>query len=69
MPQPVTKRERLQALIDELQRPDQYKLWAEFVHGVGWFAQPEEPRWIGDQGEWLGRNYTDAAQAVRRMLA
>lgn len=65
----LTKSQRLQALIDELQRPDQYRLWAEYVPRQGWFAQPDEPRWFGDPGEYLGRNYADAAQAIRRLLA
>ena len=57
------KQEELQQLVDERTTDDD--LVVEFRRFVGWFAVYPEPRHFGDSGIFLGKNVTEAKQAIR----
>ena len=64
-----TKAEQLNALAAEIRSDDQYEFFVEFRPGLGWYAMPDESRWIADEGEYLGANYEDAKKKLIVLLA
>lgn len=64
----MTKQEQLQALASELRTDDQYEFWIEYRPNRGWYAVASEARWIGDDGEYLGRVYQDARESLMSIL-
>lgn len=63
----MTKTQKLQEIADELRTNDQYKFWIEYRGGAGWWATCET-RWIGDEGEYLGRDYHQAKITLHLIL-
>jgi len=61
------KTERLQQLANELKTLDQYDFLIEWQGSCFW-AHPDEPRWFGDQGEYLGPNYDEARLTLHSIL-
>lgn len=55
-------RERLQAIVDERAAVD--GLYVEYRPGRGWFLGGE-PRWFGDEGDFLGRTHKEAEAEIR----
>jgi hypothetical protein len=64
----MTKREKLQAIVDEaLSKNDSlHQFWVEYRPFQGWYAVCE-PRWFGDDGEYLGANYSQAKRGLRHL--
>lgn len=44
-----------------------YEFEAEFVPLKGWFAIPDEARFVGDEGDFLGKNFEEAIAAARQI--
>lgn len=68
MPRISVKRQ-LQVLADSLQTEDHYEF--EIVYrGLrsGYWAIPDEPRWYGDEGSYLGDDLKSASRTLRAML-
>ena len=63
-----TKTECLQTLADDLRTDDQHEFLVEYRPSRGWYAVAAEPRWIGDDGLYLGRVYQDARWALMNIL-
>ena len=63
----ATKTERLQSLAYELRTDDQHEFWIEFRPNQGWYAVTEA-RWVGDDGEYLGRDYREARVSLYAIL-
>ena len=68
MPRPThrTKQEELQQMLDE--RIEDDDVVVEFRRFVGWFAVFCEPRHFGDNGEFLGKNVTEAKRTIRTLF-
>ena len=68
MPRPThrTKQEELQQMLDE--RIDDDDVVVEFRRFVGWFAVFCEARHLGDNGEFLGKNVTEAKRTIRTLF-
>jgi hypothetical protein len=64
----ITRAIYLQNLVDSLREPVNYKFTIEFRPFQGWFAVPDEPRWFGDDGEYLGARWQDAVRAIKSLL-
>ena len=68
MPRPThrTKQEELQQMLDE--RIEDNDVVVEFRRFVGWFAVFCEARHLGDNGEFLGKNVTEAKRTIRLLF-
>lgn len=68
MPRPThrTKQEELQQMLDE--RIEDDDVVVEFRRFVGWFAVFCEARHLGDNGEFLGKNVTEAKRTIRTLF-
>lgn len=68
MPRPThrTKQEELQQMLDE--RIEDNDVVVEFRRFVGWFAVFCEARHLGDNGEFLGKNVTEAKRTIRTLF-
>jgi hypothetical protein len=66
----VTKREQLQKIIDDAveEKPILYRYYAEFRGRGGWWAVPEQQRFFGDNGEYLGPDFRTAKQTLMSLL-
>jgi hypothetical protein len=66
----MTKQEELQKLVDEAceRNSGYYHFHVEFRGGAGWWAVPEESRWFGDAGEYLGANFSAAKKTLSIIL-
>lgn len=64
----MTKTEKLNALLDEFLKDEHGDVFIEFRPFHGWFAIGE-PRYIGDKGEYLGRDYREAEQTIPFLFA
>ena len=64
----LSKQEMLQALADELRTDHQFEFWIEYRPNRGWYAAASESRWLGDEGEYLGRVYQDARESLMSIL-
>lgn len=64
----MNKTEKLQTLANELHTDDQCEFWIEYRPNCGWYAVASESRWIGDEGEYLGRVYQDARESLMSIL-
>lgn len=58
----VTKQQRLQTAWDAT--PYIMPAVIEFVPFNGWWVRPDEARHIGDEGDWIGHNYAEAATYI-----
>lgn len=58
-----TRAEQLQAAWDA--QPDLMAAEIEFRPFSGWWAQPNEARHFGDEGEWLGNDWRDALDHIK----
>ena len=64
----MTKREKLQMLVDGLwEDDDDDRPFVEFRPFKGWFMVFPESRWLGDEGEYLG-DYQQARKTIRFLL-
>ena len=63
----ATKTEKLQSLAYELRADDQHEFWIEFRPNQGGYAVTES-RWVGDDGEYLGRYYNEARLSLYAIL-
>jgi hypothetical protein len=63
-----TKQEQLQELANELRTDHQHEFWIEYRTNRGWFAVASESRWVGDDGEYLGRDYKEARYELMSIL-
>ena len=68
MPRPThkTKQQELQQMLDE--RIEDDDVVVEFRRFVGWFAVFCEARHFGDNGEFLGKNVTEAKRTIRLLF-
>jgi hypothetical protein len=64
----MTKTEYLQNLADSLKSDRDYEFVIEFRPFMGWFAVPDEQRWIGDRGEYLGLDWKQAEYTIRSLF-
>jgi hypothetical protein len=56
-----TKQERLQTA---WKCADMMDAAIEFVPFSGWWVKPDEARYIGDCGDWIGHNYAEAVTYI-----
>lgn len=70
MPRPThrTKQEELQQMLDERIEDNDGDVVVEFRRFVGWFAVFCEARHVGDNGEFLGKNVTEAKRTIRLLF-
>ena len=70
MPRPThrTKQEELQQMLDERIEDNDGDVVVEFRRFVGWFAVFCEARHLGDNGEFLGKNVTEAKRTIRLLF-
>ena len=64
----MTKTEKLQKIWDDNKESCHYNfqiIWRGFG---GWWAIPDEIRWWGDEGEFLGRSFVEAEVTLRSLL-
>ena len=61
------KTTQLQNLADELRTDEQYNFQIQW-RGNGFWAIPDESRWIGDDGEYLGPKKFEAEISLRALL-
>ena len=64
----LSKRDNLQHLADALRTDIQYEFRIEYRPNRGWYAVASESRWVGDDGEYLGRVYEEARQSLISLL-
>jgi hypothetical protein len=64
----ISRTNYLQNLVDSLREPEHYEFTIEFRPGQGWFAVPCDPRWFGDDGEYLGSRWQDAVRRIKSLL-
>lgn len=64
----MTKADYLQRVANELRENDQWDFEIVFRPGKGWYGITEEPRYWGDDGEYLGENWGEAEKALRNIL-
>lgn len=70
-PKTMTKTESLQKIVDQAvaANPDCHLFYIEYRRKPrGYFAIAQEPRWIGDTGEFLGTDYFEAKHYLRTLL-
>jgi hypothetical protein len=62
--------QKLNDLIEECKEsnPDTFDLLAQYVPKRGWYLIPVEPRWFGDQGEYIGSTFQEAAITINLLL-
>jgi hypothetical protein len=67
----MTKRDRLQKMVDDAveNNPDYHSFSVEFRGRAGWWAIPEDCRYFGDQGEYLGQDFKSAERTLGALLA
>lgn len=63
-----TRKEYLQSLADKLRTDKQYEFEIQFRGRGGWWGEPNEVRWIGDAGEFLGMDWREAEKAIKSLL-
>lgn len=42
--------------------------WIDYRHNIGWYAVPDFQRHFDDDGEFLGRNYKQACEAIPKIF-
>jgi hypothetical protein len=57
-----TRAEQLQAQWDSW--PDLMDARIVYRPFKGWYAEPDEGRYFGDEGEWLGDNWREALETI-----
>ncbi len=64
-----TKKEQLDLILEEARddRDELYIFEAEFIPTKGWYAIPDEHRWYGDNGDFLGKNFEEAIAAAKNI--
>ena len=64
-----TKKEQLDKIMAEARngRKHLYVFEAKFIPRKGWFAIPDEDRWYGDEGEFLGATFKSAIAAAKNI--
>lgn len=60
-----TRADYLQQLWDTLKRPDYSDAAPEFRPFKGWYLVYDEPAYLGDEGNYIGRNWQDAEKEIR----
>lgn len=67
----MTKQEQLQQLVDHYIENDDtlYQFSVEFRGRSGWWAVPDEYRYFGDKGEYLGQNFDQAKKTLMLLFA
>ena len=63
----MTKQQRLEAQIEA--KGLEGELFISFRGRSGWFLESSEPRWFGDDGEFLGNDFEDALVSLSAILA
>lgn len=59
----------LQSLADQIdEEKGYYKFFVERKKS-GYFLVPEEPRYLGDEGEFMGKNFEDAKIAITKFVS
>ena len=64
-----TKKEQLDTIMSEARngRENLYVFESEFIPRKGWFAIPDEARYYGDKGEFLGKTFEGAIAAAKNI--
>lgn len=67
----INKIELLQSRLDELLNDDNRveTWWVEYRPFCGWYAMCNYPRFIGDDGIFLGKNYQEALKNMEFLFA
>lgn len=55
---------RLEQLLLENREDEHGQWWVEYRPFAGWYALPDYPRYFGDDGVFLGKNYQDALKQL-----
>lgn len=66
----MTKQEQLQKMVDDAcqRNSEYYTFTVEFRGAGGWWAFPDERRWVGDDGEYLGTDFSEAKKTLSIIL-
>ena len=60
--------QRLQTLVDELTKPEHYK-FEVYRKSDGYYLIPDETRWLGDKGDYIGPSFEEAEKEIRLILS
>lgn len=61
----LTRAQYLQENLDEHLNSENGDWFVEYRPFDGWYAIPSDPRWFGDEGEFLGVNWQSALRAIK----
>lgn len=64
----ISKKRKLQAIIDRLIDPEIHHVTVEYRPGSGYWAVADEGRYFGDEGEWLGHDFETAAKSIPLLI-
>jgi hypothetical protein len=66
-----TKKQQLDAIMADARngREHLYIFEAEFIPRKGWYAIPDESRWYGDGGDFLGKDFKSAIAAAKNIYS
>lgn len=66
--QKLTKRDLLNRHLLKLLKPYHGNWCVEWRTGEGWYAVPDELRHFNDEGEFLGKDFDEAIEALRSLF-
>jgi hypothetical protein len=62
-----SKTEQINDILESVIDDEGWKPYAEYTPGKGWFVITPEPRWFGDRGEFLGKDFKSAIAAAKNI--
>ena len=67
----MTKQEQLQEMVNKIweKNSGHCTFTVEFRGAKGWWAVPYERRWFGDEGEYLGSDFSKAKKILSIILS
>lgn len=64
-----SKTARLQEILEDLLVPGKHGEWnVVYRPGSGYWMEPEESRYFGDEGEFLGEDFETAAKTILLLI-
>lgn len=66
----MTRQQYLQDLMDlkSKDHPEIGDWYIEYRPFDGWYSVPDDPRYIGDPGEFLGVNWKQSAESIKDFI-
>lgn len=65
----MSRTEYLQNLLDSVLQDDHGQWFMEYRPFNGWYACPDEPRYFGDDGVFLGGTWDRAEREIKYLFA